>query len=370
MKGGKILIVDDDDNMRESLNDNLDVAGYQVSQAPSGSAAIEAVRREFFGVILMDYNLTDMTGIETIRQIRQFNKESQILMLTAQASLDTATEAIRESVMDFFPKPVEFDKLKHSIERAFERLHLIQENARLIADLQKANEELSHLNHMKSKFMSMASHDLANALMSLQTNFELLSEGMKLAPEQAKRVAAISGSIDQVAHLASDLVDWAAIEQGKFRLEFEPVDVAAMAAEVAAGPQARAQARGIALSVEAERALPALSADKRRLAQVLTNLLENAIRHTTRGGTIAVRVARKDGSVSFAVTDTGEGIAPEELNRIFESFYQGSGNGGRLGLGLAISKEIVEAHRGSITVESPGPGKGATFRFFLPIPKA
>jgi len=370
MKGGKILVVDDDDNMRESLCDNLDVAGFAVSQAPSGGAAIEAVRREFYGVILMDYNLTDMTGIEAIREIRQLNKESQILMLTAQASLDTATEAIRESVTDFFPKPVEFDKLKHSIIRAFERLGLIQENARLIADLKKANEELSHLNHMKSKFMSMSSHDLANALMSLQTNFDLLSESLKPDAEQAKRIGAISGSIDQVAHLASDLVDWAAIEQGKFRLEFEPVDVAAMAAEVAAGPQARAQARGIEFSVEAEKGLPAVSADKRRLAQVLTNLLENAIRHTTRGGKITVRVAREKDSISFAVTDTGEGIAPAELSRIFESFYQGSGNGGRLGLGLAISKEIVEAHRGAITVESPGPGKGATFRFSLPIAKA
>ncbi|MHB2025204.1 MAG: sensor histidine kinase [Elusimicrobiota bacterium] len=366
MKERKILIVDDDANMRESVADNLDVAGYAVFQAASGQEAIDAVGRDFFGVILMDYNLTDMTGIDAIRGIRGLNSESQILMLTAQASLDTAMKAIRESVVDFFPKPVEFDKLKHSIDRAFERLDLIQENARLIADLKKANEELSHLNHMKSKFMSMSSHDLANALMSLQTNFDLLSESLKPDAEQGKRIGAISTSIDQVAHLASDLVDWAAIEQGKFRLAAESVDLAKLCAQVTAAPQARAKARGIDLSIDIEPGLPEITADKGRIAQVLTNLLENAIRHTTRGGRIAVRAAsRVDGAV-VSVSDTGEGIASEELSRIFESFYQGSGNGGRLGLGLAISKEIVEAHHGQIAVESDGPGRGATFRFTLP----
>jgi signal transduction histidine kinase len=166
------------------------------------------------------------------------------------------------------------------------------------------------------------------------------------------------------------LVDWASIEQGKFRLEPMAFNPGEMVSEAIVGPQARALARAIALGAEIEPGLPSVTADKRRLAQVLNNLLENAIRHTSRGGRITVLVSRKDGEVRFAVRDSGEGIAPEEVEKIFQSFYQGSGKsgGGRLGLGLSIAKEIVEAHKGRLWVESPGLGKGATF--FCTVPAA
>ncbi|MEK7381823.1 MAG: ATP-binding protein, partial [Elusimicrobiota bacterium] len=136
-------------------------------------------------------------------------------------------------------------------------------------------------------------------------------------------------------------------------------------------PQARAASRALTLKTQLESALPAISADKKRLAQVLNNLLENAIRHTPKGGAITVRVVRDAAAVRFAVQDTGEGIPASDLTRIFESFYQASGvpggsGGGRLGLGLSISREIVQSHKGRIWVESEGKGKGATFLFTIP----
>src|SRR5262245_49690588 len=136
----KILIVDDDANMRDTITDNLEVAGYSVAQAATGADALALVKREFFDVIIMDYNLTDATGIDVIKKIRTLNTDSQILMLTAHASLDTAVKAIQESVADFLAKPVDFDKLMHSINRALERLRLTRENKRLIDDLSRANE--------------------------------------------------------------------------------------------------------------------------------------------------------------------------------------------------------------------------------------
>ena len=111
--------------------------------------------------------------------------------------------------------------------------------------------------------------------------------------------------------------------------------------------------------------------DKRRVMQVLNNLLENAIRHTGKGGEVAVLVSRAGDFVQFAIRDTGEGIAPENLSTIFESFNQAKSQagGGRLGLGLSIAKEIVGSHRGKIWVESPGLGQGSTFYFTIPVPK-
>ncbi len=363
----KILIVDDDANIREGVGDILDVEGYETAQAASGAEAVAQVGKASFDVILMDYNLTDGTGIDAIKQIRALNADSQILMITGNASLDTAVRAIQESVDDFLQKPVNPDQLKRAIAKSLEKMKLRRENRRLIADLQKANDQLGRLSAMKSKFMSMASHDLSNSLMTLQVSFEMLAQTIKPDADQRKRMQYISNGIGQIARLIEDLVDWASIEQGKFRLETNLFDPGTMVEEVVVGPQARAASRGLTLKTEVGRGLPTLSADKKRLVQVLNNLLENAIRHTPKGGAISVKVERDGADVRFAVIDNGDGIAEADQARLFESFYQGAGGaGGRLGLGLSISREIVHSHKGRIWAESPGLGKGAAFLFTIP----
>jgi len=367
---GRVLVVDDDAHLRESLMDNLEMEGYEAVGAASGQEALRAVVTNPYEVILMDFNLTDTTGIEVIQQIRKINTESQILMMTAHASLDTAIKAIQESVYDFLVKPVDFNYLKRAIGKAMEKFRLQQENQRLIRELRAANEQLLNLSNMKSKFMSMASHDLANSLMGLQVSFELLAASLSPTEEQKKRVDYISNGIGQISRLIEDLVDWASIEQGRFRLQKGRVDLGHTIEKAVVGPQAKASQNGIALRVEAGSSLPPVSADERRIAQVLNNLLENALRHTSSGGSVTVRAQRKGSEIEVAVQDTGEGIAVGELARVFDSFYQPVGGKnsphGRLGLGLSIAREIVAGHGGRIWVESAGAGRGATFFFTLP----
>ena len=219
----KILIVDDDAHLRETLRDLLEMEKFEVFEAASGQEAMRQVMTEFFEVILMDFNLTDTNGIEVIRDIRKVNQESEILMMTAHASLDTAVKAIQESVYDFLIKPVDFNYLKRAISKALEKHRLRQQNRSLIEQLRRSNEQLFTLNNMKSKFMSMASHDLSNALMSLQVSFDMLAPELgKGNVQQRKRMRYITDSIAQIARLVEDLVDWASIEQGKFRLEKKP----------------------------------------------------------------------------------------------------------------------------------------------------
>jgi signal transduction histidine kinase len=368
----KILVVDDDANLRESVRDNLELEGYDVTEAGTGAEAMKAVVTGFYDVILMDFNLPDSTGIDVIRDIRKVNTESEILMLTAHASLDTALKAIRESVYDFLVKPVDFDVLKRVIAKAVEKLRLIQDNRRLIEDLRKANEQLLYLSNMKSKFLSMASHDLSNSLMTLQVSLEMLIGSMSPSEEQKKRMQYISNGISQLARLIEDLVDWASIESGKFRLEMEAQDPGKVVEDCAGAQQVRASQRGITLKADIAKGLPRVQADRRRITQVLGNLLENALRHTSKGGAVTVSAVKHEGAVRIGVTDTGEGIDPSEIQKIFESFYQPQSSHaarGRLGLGLSISKEIVHSHGGKIWVESAGKGKGASFLFTIPADK-
>jgi len=372
----RILIVDDDANLRESIRDNLELEDYDCTEAGSGAEAMKAVVTGSFDVILMDYNLPDKTGIEVIHDIRKVHDDGEILMLTAHASLDTAVQAIQEAVYDFLVKPVDFDRLKRSIMKATERLRLGRENKRLIGDLQKANEQLLYLSNMKSKFLSMASHDLSNSLMTLQVSFEMLTMSLQPDEEQRKRLHYITSGLSQLSRLIEDLVDWASIEQGKFRLEPEVQTAAEIIDASVGGVAMRAKQRGILVNTQVGKDLPRLFADKRRLTQVLCNLLENALRHSAKGGKVTVSVGQDGGAgeaVQFAVKDTGEGIEPSEIKKIFESFYQPASAGGargRLGLGLSISQEIVQSHGGKIWVHSDGKGKGATFFFTVPVKPA
>lgn len=367
----KVLIVDDDAHLRETLKDLLEIEGYRVFEAESGREAMRLVVTDFYDIILMDFNLTDKTGIEVIKDIRKVNTDSQILMMTAHASLDTAVKAIQESVYDFLIKPVDFNYLKRAMRNALEKLYLEQENKRLIDMLKHSNEQLQYLNDMKSKFLSMASHDLSNSLMTLQVSFEMLSSSLTPDEDQKKKMTYITTGISQISRLISDLVDWASIEQGKLRLEKNYFKIGKMVEEIVTGPQNRALQKNIDITTNIKAGLAMVCSDKRRIGQVLLNLLENAIRHTSRGGHIAVSVdSLNGGEVRIAVKDTGEGIDPQEVPKLFRSFYQAEGNKsprGRLGLGLSIAKEIVLSHSGKIWVESEGKGKGAVFQFTLPI---
>ena len=369
----KILIVADDAHLRETLRDLLEMEGYKVFEAGSGAEAMRLVVSDFYHIILMDFNLTDKTGIEVIKDIRKLNTDSQILMMTAHASLDTAVKAIQESVYDFLIKPVDFNYLRRAIKKAEEKLFLEQENKRLIDMLKRNNEQLDRLNGMKSKFMSMASHDLSNALMTLQISFEMLAATVSPNEDQKKKMVFITTSISQISRLIGDLVDWASIEQGKLRMEKNYFEMDKMVEEIIVGPKARAQQKSITVGAKINKeGLKMVCADKRRISQVLMNLMENAIRHTSRGGDVTVFVERMEDSVCVSVKDTGEGIDPAELTKLFQSFYQPAGGKsphGRLGLGLSISKEIIQNHEGKIWVESEGVGKGASFKFNIPFAK-
>lgn len=365
----KILVVDDDVNLRETLCELLDMEGYRVVQAATGKECVEIVTREFFNIILMDYNLPDDTGVELIKKIRAVNFESQIIMVTAYASLNTMIKAMHEAVYDFLIKPVDFDYLKRTIARALDKYYLERDNRELLIKLQENNAELTRLDNMKSRFFSIVSHDLSNSLMGLKMSFDMFQKRLALDEEQQKKLGYMQESVEQMSHLIKDLVDWAAIENGKLRIEPKKINISKIAQNTLETFRDKAKiVKGLQMGFNGPEEMYVM-ADEKRVKQVLNNLLENAVRHTDSGGRIDVTVAKVDEKdVKISVTDTGDGILPGMAAGLFESFSQNGEKGrvGRLGLGLSISKEIVQSHGGAIWASSEGRGLGATFQFTLP----
>ena len=220
---------------------------------------------------------------------------------------------------------------------------------------------------MKSKFFSVVSHDLSNSLMALKMSFDMLKRTIENPDaNQTKKMGYMQESLDQIFLLVKDLVDWAAIEKGKLRLEkikFELTTAVKSAYEVF---KEKAKLKEIYMSFEGSEEI-FVWGDPKRIRQVISNIAENAIRHTPENGKILISVVKiDDKNAKVSIRDWGQGIAPEDAGQLFESFYQSS-NGGRLGLGLCIAKDIVLNHDGKIWAQSDGLGKGATFSFTLPI---
>jgi two-component system, sensor histidine kinase and response regulator len=367
----RILVVDDEPNLLDLAVDVLTEEGFEVDGVPSGKAALQAARQKNYQAALVDFQLGDTTGLALSRQLREIDEDIPVILITAYASLDMAVQAIQADVYDYLVKPLNSHQLKRSIRKALEARRLAVENKRLLAHLQKANHQLGRLNQLKTKFLSVVSHDLRTPLTSIKGYAELVNTHT-LAPDQQRRfLGIIAKETDRLSALIGDLVDFAGIEAGKLRVEKKPMDLAALVDGVRNRMEVLAADRKIQFRTDLDlKDFSALQADSRRLDQALTNLLTNAFKHTPSGGTVTLTIRQKEGRVYAEVADTGEGIPPQELPRLFEQFYQVESHASKregLGLGLTITKEIIELHGGEIGVFSEGVGRGARFWFTLPL---
>jgi signal transduction histidine kinase len=231
---------------------------------------------------------------------------------------------------------------------------------------------LQRASRYKSEFLANMSHELRTPLNSSLILAKLLSENKdgNLTPEQLKFAQTIYGAGNDLLNLINDILDLSKVEAGQVELERGLFSLREALERGVVMVRERASKNGVALQLELDSSVDLVEGDERRIRQVVFNLLSNAVKFTPAGGRVEVSTARVDGEVQIAVCDTGPGIAAADQQRIFEEFQQArSGNGERpegTGLGLALSKSLVELHGGRIWVESE-PGKGSTFTFTLPV---
>jgi two-component system OmpR family sensor kinase/two-component system sensor histidine kinase BaeS len=245
--------------------------------------------------------------------------------------------------------------------------HCPGELGELAASFNQMTEELARADELRRNMTADVAHELRTPLSVIQGKIEGVLDGVyPAAPEHLEPVLEETRLL---AHLVEDLRLLALAETGQLSLQKQAVGVDDLLrdAQVNFGPQA--DDRGITLALDLPPELPAVEADRRRISQILGNLMANALRHTPQGGCATLSAAAVEGGVEISVSDTGVGIQPDDLPYIFERFWRGeksrSRAGGGSGLGLAIVKQLVEMHGGSIAVDST-PGEGSTFRFTLP----
>jgi PAS domain S-box-containing protein len=237
-----------------------------------------------------------------------------------------------------------------------------------IHERKQAQEALRESDRRKDEFLATLAHELRNPLAPIRNAVALLARQRGLAPEAEWSRAVIDRQVDQMTRLIDDLLDMARITSGKLLLRPEPVALAAVIdlALETSRPHLDAAEQRLELRLGAGEAW--LHADRTRLAQVFSNLLNNAAKYTPRGGTVALATQKEGGELVVTVTDTGRGFPPEAAERIFDAFSQWDAghSAGGLGIGLALVRGIVALHRGSVEAHSAGPGKGSRFTVRLP----
>ncbi|MGQ9667660.1 MAG: response regulator [Anaerolineae bacterium] len=390
--GASILIVDDDRLHQAVLQRTLVEAGFHVWLASEGQRALEIIRNETPDLILLDYRLPDMDGLQLLNKMRSAFPDIAVVFMTAYGSEEVAVEALRSGADDYLIKPFRpwhiLTVVEESLEKARQRRltrilldELRQSNLRLRAKqqeleaehqaLQEAYRQLEHFDQLKEEWLSMMVHDLKSpigivlsAVDLLGSDFESqMDEDQRAVLESARRASA------QLLSMMSNLLDVQRLEIGKLALMHTQVDVNELVRRVGMSILPRIREAHLSLQFHLREGLPAVSADEELIERVVTNLLDNARKFTPAFGTITISTAADAGEIQVSVADSGQGIPAEDRQRVFEKFSQlqrpGQTRRGS-GLGLTFCRLAVEAHGGRIWVEDNVP-QGSKFIFTLPL---
>ncbi|MBD3307427.1 response regulator [candidate division KSB3 bacterium] len=381
-----ILIVDDNPTNLNVLLDYLHDQTYKVLIAPSGEHALQQTQRVIPDLILLDVMMPGIDGFETCRRLKaqDATKEIPVIFMTALTETVDKVNGFEAGGVDYITKPFQAEEVlvrvqTHLSLRNLQR-HLKEQNALLQEEIQKRkqgeealrklNQELADINASKDRFFSIIAHDLRspfNWLIGLPSDMiEHIDDYSK--PEIQDILCQMQASTERIYTLLTNLLEWARLQQGVIQYTPEPLFLDKMAAHVVQIFADDTQEKQITIHNLVQPGTAAY-ADMNMVNTILRNLLSNALKFTNPQGQISISAHTRAHTVEVQVTDTGIGISPDNLAKLFriDVKYVGVGTAGERGsgLGLILCKELVEQNGGHISVESEV-GKGTTFTFTLP----
>jgi signal transduction histidine kinase len=360
-----VLIVEDDPNYAESLEDILCASGYHSTVAATAERALSAVRDATSAdggdlVALLDVRLGVASGVDLLARLTEECPDLVCVMMTAELDTATAIAAMRRGAYDYFDKTCEAGTLLAVLERCFEKVQLLRARREAWDALRAAKDEAEAANRAKSEFLATMNHELRTPLNAIIGFSEMMMRGVKgtIENEQYRSyVADIHASGTHLLAIIQDILDLVKAEAGKLELCEDVFDLRKTMRAVRAMTDGLRQDSGLSIVFSIPEQLPQLRADERKTRQVLLNLIGNAVKFTPRTGRIDV-AARLDADLGLliSVTDTGVGIAAADLERVLKPFERGENALSRkhqgTGLGLAVSKAIMELHGGRLELQS------------------
>ncbi|PWF43657.1 response regulator [Massilia glaciei] len=392
----KILVVNDDAASLLALTSLLDMwadeTNYEVLAARSGQEALRQVLLHDFAVILLDVNMPGMDGFETAEAIHQRARSADIPIIFVTAFLADEIDrlkAYQRGAADFLFTPVipqilqakvsvfvalatKNEELKRQAAKLSQRsTELSATNKRLTREMEE-RQAAERKNNAKDEFLAMLGHELRNPLSAISSAASLIGMQGAGADTVTRAKAIIQRQSQHLSRIVDDLLDLSRAMSGKILLAHQPVDVGAIVSACLDTFKATGRSSPYSLTVELSPGW--VSGDPTRIEQVATNLIDNALKYTQAGGSIAISVAPAGNDIVLTVRDSGVGISADLLPQVFDVFVQGTitleRSQGGLGIGLALVRRLVELHGGSVSAHSDGANLGSTFAIRLPATQA
>ena len=363
----KILIVDDEEADRITVRRLLKRSGMetQITEAADYEEAKEKMSNNLFDCVLIDYLLPDQDGLTLVREIRQQGVKIPLIILTGHGDEEIAVDMMKAGASDYLSKfRLTPSRLNQAMQNAL-RIYEAEQEAAI------AKQEKEHLAKQKEDFIARMTHDLRTPLVSANHILELFKEGLygEITPEMSRVIQVIIRSNKNLLEMVSNLLEVYFHENGEKKLNFTKFKIIDLLEEVFQELAPLAREKGLELSLNAENTGEIfLNGDILELRRVFSNLISNGIKFTEQGYVKIhlIPATEEDAFVTIVVEDTGIGIAAEELPRIFDRLYSGSVETSTSGLGLYLSRCIIDGHGGSITVTSELE-RGSSFSVRLPV---
>ena len=366
----RVLTVDDEPGMRTGVVRVLkdyavrmpEVEGevaFVTDHAATGEEALEKIRATPPDILLLDYKLPGISGLDVLDQVVSGQPDILVIMITAYASLETAVAATKRGAYDFLAKPFTPEELRNAVRKAAGRMIVTRQARKLAQEKRQARFE----------FISVLAHELKAPICAIEGYLHILKDPWT-RPDPAAHDRMLDRCLiraEQMRIMILDLLDLTRIESGlkkREAVELDLVEVARAALEIVA---AEAKARNIALELHAAAPLK-LTADRLEMEMILNNLVSNAVKYNRDGGRVDVTLSASDGRITISVADTGIGMTPEEAARLFTDFVRIRNEKTRhilgSGLGLSIVRKLADLYHGQVSVASQ-PGEGSTFTVVL-----
>jgi len=393
-----ILMVDDQPAKLLTYESMLSQMGERLIKAQTASEALSHLLKDDIAVVLMDVNMPELDGFELAAMIRQHPRcrRTAIIFVSAvhlsdvdrvkgyetgavdYVSVPVVPEILRAKIgvfADLYRKTSELEHVNQSLEeRVSERTQELQSTIAQLRErenrLRLQGEALAEADRRKTEFLAMLAHELRNPLQPIRASVELLRQTKATLEQLQWARDVVDRQVNQLVRLVDDLLDASRISSGKLELRKDIVDFISIVsgAVESSRPLAERKNQRITLNLPSEPIY--IDGDGVRLMQVVLNLLNNSVKYSPMGARISLAVEGREGNVVTRIRDEGMGIASADLSRIFEMFYQGQAKAddaqGGLGLGLALVRQLVDLHGGSVEAHSDGPGKGSEFVVRLP----
>jgi two-component system sensor histidine kinase HydH len=359
---GTVLIADDEPLVLNSVSLLLAQYGYRIVACRNAAEAIAKFSENNIDVVLTDIKMPEMSGIELLENISTVNPDTPVILMTAYAEITTAIDAIKKRAFDFIIKPYQVDQLLNSIEKAMKYSRLLKLEKDYKNLLEEFNRELETM--VSERTMSLMALTVADRVRNPSSTIgqtcrrvlekETLSAGVRESIEN------IVEETDKLEKIVSEFQNIFKSRQSHFTYE----DINAIVKSSISIAQKEADCKGVLLVESLFEQPLKINAQRNLLRIAVSQLVRNAIEATPAGGSVEVTTVGNMEQVILTVTDTGEGIPAEHLDKIFNPFF--STRERRFGMGLALVKHIIVEHFGEITVESSA-GKGTAFRIVFPV---